>query len=79
MSDRTPGARILVSLKLAGSGVATARRDGALAALASLAPDEVAHDLLTGREAAAPEMRAAVANGMCGGDGALHVVMARLR
>lgn len=59
-----------------------ARRDGALAALAALAalgPDEVVHDLLTGREAAASEMHAAVANGMGGGDGALQVVMARLR
>lgn len=56
-----------------------ARRDGALAALAALGPDEVVHDLLTGREAAASEMHAAVANGMGGGDGALQVVMARLR
>ena len=56
-----------------------ARRDGALAALATLAPDDVVHDLLTGREAAAPEMCAAVAGGMRGDDSALHVLMARLR
>ena len=62
-----------------GTGWVCARRDGALAALATLAPDDVVHDLLSGREAAAPEMHAAVANGTCGGDGALHVVMVRLR
>ena len=45
----------------------------------TLAPDDVVHDLLTGREAAAPEMCAAVAGGMRGDDSALHVLMARLR
>lgn len=42
-------------------------------------PNDIVHDLLTGREAAVPEMRAAVAGGMRGDDSALHVLMDRLR
>ena len=56
-----------------------APREAALAALAALAEDDVAHDLFTGRETAASDLRTHMLGSTQGVDDAPQVVLARLR
>ena len=56
-----------------------APRDAALAALGSVAGDDVAHDLFAGREATASELRAHILGSPGNVDDSPHVVLARLR
>ena len=53
-----------------------ARREVALAALGTLAEDDVAHDLFTGRETAVSDLRASMMRDTPGDKDALHVVLA---
>ena len=55
-----------------------ARRDAALASLATLAADRPVHDLFAGREAAAADLRAAMMRDTPDDKDALHVVLAPL-
>ena len=53
--------------------------DAALAALATLAPDDGVRDLYTGGETTVSDVRANIARGTRGGRGALHVMLAQSR
>ena len=54
-----------------------APREAALAALGTLAEDDVAHDLFTGRETVVSSLRASMMRATPGDKDALHVVLAQ--